>query len=164
MSSDLRKIFIVDDEETIHRALQRTLRREPYELIHAYDSAEAAALLERHDDVAGIVCDHYMPGLPGLEFLMEVRRRHPRVVTILLTAQADLQLVLAAINDGRIHAFLTKPWSADDLRARLRDLLRSVDERGEIVPAPVPGVAERLADDLLPPRDATGAFIIDAPT
>jgi DNA-binding NtrC family response regulator len=58
-------LLIVDDEESIHRALERTLRREPYELLHAYDAGEAEAILGQHPEVRAIVCDHYMPGTPG---------------------------------------------------------------------------------------------------
>ncbi|MFV1958139.1 MAG: response regulator, partial [Planctomycetota bacterium] len=154
--------LIVHDEDTIHSALRRPFRREPYELLHAFDAAEAWALLEAHPDVAMVLCDHYMPGTHGLDLLKEVRVTHPEIKTLILTAQADLQLVIAAINEGRIHRSLTKPWDPEELRREVRSLfggdgpdLARLQETAEI--------ERRLREQMLPPRDEeTGAFIIEA--
>ncbi len=153
----------MDDEETIHRALQRTLRREPYELRHAFDAAEAEAILDGRPDVRAVVCDHYMPGTPGLDWMLHVRRKRPKVVSILLTAQADLQMVLTAMNEGRLHRFFTKPWDGDELRAALRKLLKidrgdPVDLRERVRTEEV-----RLGREFLPDQDETGAFVIEPP-
>ncbi len=153
----------MDDEETIHRALQRTFRREPFKLLHAYDAAEAWGILERHPEVDLIICDHYMPGTHGLDLIKDVRARHPRVTTILLTAQADLNLVISAINEGRIHRFFTKPWDNEEMRRVLNELLYGGNVRAQRVEAMAEG-ERRLAEELLPRRDeTTGAFIIEAP-
>jgi len=155
----------VDDEETIHKALQRTLRREPYDILHAYDSAEAAAMIAQHPEIAIVLCDHYMPGTHGLDLLIELRRRYPQLITVLLTAQADLQLVMTALNEGHIHKFLTKPWDSPALRSTLAELLA---QSAEAPRPPAPSAAEddaiekRLREELMPLRDtSTGAFIID---
>ena len=156
-------VLIVDDEESIHRALDRTLRREPYELLHANDAGEAGAILDQRPDLRAVICDHYMPGLAGLEFLLHLRRKRPRVIAILLTAQADIQMALTAINEGRLHRFFTKPWDGDELRGALRTLLGFEREDGA-------GRLERArADELrlrratVPQQDETGAFVIEAP-
>ena len=161
MSEARKTLLIVDDEETIHRALKRTLRREPYDLLHAYDAAEASAILSSNEEIACIVCDHYMPGTHGLDLLIELRKRYPELITILLTAQADLQLVMSALNDGHIHRFLTKPWDNDDLRKQLRETFRECEN--PVQPSKEMSETERkLRDELLPMRDtASGAFIID---
>jgi len=161
MSADKKTLLIVDDEAIIHRGLTRTFRREPYRLLHAYDAAEAWAILESHPEVDGVLCDHYMPGTRGLELLMEVRRRYPELKTILLTAQADLQLVIRAINDGHVHRFYTKPWNSNQLRVEIAALL---DGRPvEAVQAEM-SLADRLRTEMLPMQDAeTGAFILEDP-
>lgn len=139
------------------------MRREPYELLHAYDAAEASALLERRPDIAGLLCDHYMPGTHGLDLLIEIRSRFPDLVAVLLTAQADLELVMAALNDGHIHRFLTKPWDPEDLRLQMRRLMFSTAAQREQPDSERAARAERkLRAELMPLRDTqTGAFIID---
>ncbi|MCC7138532.1 MAG: response regulator [Planctomycetes bacterium] len=155
-------LLIVDDEEGIHRALERTLRREPLELLHAYDAGEAEAIL-RQRPVHAVICDHYMPGTPGLEFLLHLRRTRPEVVAILLTAQADLQMVITAMNEGHLHRFFTKPWDGNELRGALRELLRLPG--GDVVEAADRERAreEQLVRSMAPQRDADGAWIIDPP-
>ncbi len=153
----------MDDEETIHRALKRTLRREPYDLLHAYDAAEASARLASRDDIAAILCDHYMPGTHGLDLLIEIRARYPRVATVLLTAQADLELVMAALNEGHIHLFLTKPWDPSELRQQLSKLIHADPSEFERPDSAQAARTERrLREELMPLRDTqTGAFIIN---
>ena len=153
----------MDDEETIHRALDRTLRREPYEILHAYDSAEAAAILDKHPEIRAVVCDHYMPGLPGLDFLLHLRRKRPELIAILLTAQADLALVIAAINEGHLHRFITKPWDAEELRHALRVLLGLETVPADEVRRKVAQEEARIRRQLVPMQDADGAFLIEAP-
>jgi len=162
MSVDEKTLLIVDDEAIIHRGLDRTFRKEPYRLLHAYDSAEAWSILEGHPEVAAIICDHYMPGTTGLDLLREVRVRYPDLATILLTAQADLQLVISAINDGHVHRFYTKPWSSAQLREEIRVLVRGA---GEATQKPQErSLEERIREELLPMQDAvTGAFILEDP-
>ena len=163
MSMDEKTLLIVDDEAIIHRGLDRTFRKESYRLLHAYDAAEAWAILESHPEVAGIICDHYMPGTTGLDLLREVRRRYPDLATVLLTAQADLQLVISAINEGHVHRFYTKPWSSAQLREELRVLLRGAGEVGGR-DAQGKTLEERIREELLPMQDAeTGAFILQDP-
>jgi DNA-binding NtrC family response regulator len=151
----------VDDEESIHRALERTLRREPFELLHAFDACEAEAILGQRSDVRAVVCDHYMPGTPGLEFMMHLRRKRPGLVAILLTAQADIHMVLAALNEGRLHRFFTKPWDGDELRGALRTLLGLAPEPGKDDARH--DVEARLRRTAVPQRDDDGAWVIEAP-
>ena len=92
-------------------------------MVHAYDVAEARALLESRSDIRAIVCDHYMPGEMGLDFMLEVRDTRPEMIAILLTAQADLGMVITALDEGRLHRFYTKPWDGDEMRRDLRALL-----------------------------------------
>jgi DNA-binding NtrC family response regulator len=163
MSGSRIALLIVDDEESIHKALERTLRREPFEVLHAYDAGEAEALLEQRPDVRAVMCDHYMPGTLGLDFMIHVRRTHPRLVTILLTAQADLELVITAMNEGRLHRFFTKPWEGDEVRRSLRELLG-------LAPGPETAGREtavareaRVRAAMAPPQDDNGAWVITPP-
>jgi DNA-binding NtrC family response regulator len=163
MNESKTAVLIVDDEESIHRALDRTLRREPYEVLHAYDAGEAEAILRQRADVRAVVCDHYMPGTLGLDFMLHVRRARPGIISILLTAQADLEMVITAMNEGRLHRFFTKPWDGDEFRSSLRELLGL--SNGEDVRKRDLAIAreERLERSMSPQRDADGAWVIGPP-
>jgi DNA-binding NtrC family response regulator len=163
MSDKKLSLLVVDDEETIHRALERTLRREPYELLHAYDAAEAEAILAQHPEVRAIICDHYMPGTPGLEFLIHLRRKSPKTIAILLTAQADLQMVMTAMNEGRLHRFFTKPWDGEELRSSLRKLLKIERSEADAKRDRIREQEEKIRRELVPQQDEDGAFVIDPP-
>jgi two-component system, probable response regulator PhcQ len=113
-----RTLLIVDDEENVLSALQRTLRRENYTLLTAGEPAEALAILQR-DPVDVVVSDHLMPNMSGLDFLKEVRALHPDVVRIMLTGHAEVSTAMEAINDGEIYRFLTKPWDDAELKVAL---------------------------------------------
>ena len=111
-------LLLVDDEPLVLEALRRTLRSEGYRLLVAHSPAEALALLET-EAVDLLISDIDMPHMSGIELALEVRRRHPGVVRILLTGHGTLDAAMRAINDGEVFRFLTKPW--DD--ARLRDTI-----------------------------------------
>jgi DNA-binding NtrC family response regulator len=116
-------VLIVDPEQSAHRALDRTLRREPYELFHAAGAGEAEAILAQYPDVRAVICDDALPGTSGLDFLLRLRRRRPRVAAILLTAEAVALLANRAVEDGGLHRCICKPWDGDEVRTSLRLLL-----------------------------------------
>ena len=117
------KIMLVDDEKLILNALQRSLRREGYEIVLASCGPEALEYLKNDPDVAIIVSDYRMPKMTGLELLTEVLRLYPRVVRILLTGRADLDVAIEAINRRILYRFITKPWEESELKAHLRNAL-----------------------------------------
>jgi response regulator RpfG family c-di-GMP phosphodiesterase len=162
MEPERVKILIVDDEPDVHKALALTLRREPYELLHADDAAEAWHVLESEADVAGVICDHDMPGTKGVDFLVRVRLARPEVATVLLTAKADLDLAKLAVNEAGVQGFLTKPWKGAELRELLRGLVLPEVALESPRRQAVAAVERSLREELLPPRDPeTGAFLIE---
>ncbi len=103
-----------------------------------------------------------MPGTHGLDLLKEIRALHADIATILLTAQADLQLVIAAINEGQIHRFFTKPWDANQLRTELAKLVSGSEHDVERLDA-LARSEQKLRQELMLERDADGAFILEMP-
>lgn len=105
----LPRILIVDDEVAVLDGLRRQLRKR-FDVRTATGGEDALRLLASADEaVAVIVSDMRMPEMDGATLLGRVRRQHPDVVRILLTGQADTQSAIAAVNEGSIHRFLTKP-------------------------------------------------------
>jgi thioredoxin reductase (NADPH) len=110
-------LVIVDDDPEVLRAIERDLRKryaDRYRVLRA-DSGKAAldALVElekRNDTVALFVVDQRMPEMTGVEFLAHAIRVFPDSKRTLLTAYADTDAAIRAINEAKIHHYLLKPW------------------------------------------------------
>jgi response regulator RpfG family c-di-GMP phosphodiesterase len=110
-------VLLVDDEPAILDGLRRQLRKR-FTVATATSGAAGLELLES-GSFAAVVSDMRMPGMDGAAFLARVRTAYPDTVRLLLTGQADTQSAIAAINDGQIYRFLTKPCAPDLLQAAL---------------------------------------------
>ncbi len=125
-------ILTVDDDPEVLRAIERDLRRkygEQYRVLRADSGATALTLLEqlkrRGDPVALLLADQRMPGMTGIEFLEQAMPGAPTAKRVLLTAYADTDAAIGAINKVRIHYYLMKPWDPPEqnLYPYLDDLL-----------------------------------------
>src|SRR5918996_275480 len=125
-------ILAVDDDPQVLRAVERDLRRRyarEYRILRA-DSAEAAMdalgkLKLRGDPVALFLVDQRMPRTTGVEFLEEAKELYPEAKKVLLTAYADTDAAIKAINDIGLDYYLQKPWDPpeENLYPTLDDLL-----------------------------------------
>jgi len=116
-------ILAVDDDASVLEAVVQDLRRkygEKYRILRAGSGQAAldtcAQLKERGDAVALIVSDQRMPGMAGVELLQKVQEIFPQARRVLLTAYADTEAAIRAINAARIHYYLTKPWDPPEER------------------------------------------------
>jgi thioredoxin reductase (NADPH) len=125
-------IVAVDDEPAVLAAVARDLRRgfgERYRIMRAASGQEALDLLHqmrtRGDNVALLVADQKMPGLSGTEYLVEARKLVPEAKRVLLTAYADTEAAISAINDVALDYYLLKPWDPpeEQLYPVVEDLL-----------------------------------------
>jgi response regulator RpfG family c-di-GMP phosphodiesterase len=112
-AADTAPILLVDDEIAILDGLRRQLRKR-FTVHTASSGAEALELLKTQS-VAVVVSDMRMPQMNGATFLSRVHALYPNVVRILLTGEADTQSAIAAVNEGKIYRFLTKPSPPDVL-------------------------------------------------
>jgi thioredoxin reductase (NADPH) len=110
-------ILAVDDEPAVLAAVARDLRRgfgERYRIMRVGSGAEALELLAqirtRGEQVALLVADQRMPGMAGTEYLVQARLLVPEAKRVLLTAYADTEAAIAAINDVALDYYLLKPW------------------------------------------------------
>jgi two-component system sensor histidine kinase/response regulator len=106
-------ILCVDDEVDNVDALERLFRRK-YNVLKATSAAQALGLLAKHP-VTVIISDQRMPVKTGVELLAESIATHPNAIRILLTGYTDIDSVVAAINNGQIYRYVTKPWDPVDL-------------------------------------------------
>jgi CheY-like chemotaxis protein len=115
-------ILCVDDEEIVLTTLKEQLRRRFGERF-AYETASGAEeawsvideLAEDRIEILIIVSDWLMPGVRGDEFLARVHERFPRIVTVMLTGQADEEAIERARRDANLHACIHKPWTEQEL-------------------------------------------------
>jgi response regulator RpfG family c-di-GMP phosphodiesterase len=112
-------LLVVDDEPDVCDSVYDLLRRQ-YHVLKAKSAAEGARLLQEHE-VHIIMTDQRMPQITGVDLLKTARARHPRAVRMLFTGYADLESIIAAINQGHIFQFLKKPWRAEELEAAVRE-------------------------------------------
>jgi adenylate cyclase len=114
-------LLIVDDEARILSALQRTLRREGYEIVTA-ETVEAAFGILDARTIDGILSDHKMPGMTGVQFLEEAGRRQPDAVRMLITGWTE-EIPREPLDEVGVCALVTKPWDDAKLKATLRRAL-----------------------------------------
>jgi CheY-like chemotaxis protein len=101
-------ILCVDDEPHVLDGLSAHLRRR-FEIRTAVSGAEGLRVLAEDKAIVVALSDMRMPGMDGAAFLHKVRLVAPNVVRMMLTGQADLASAIAAVNEGEIFRFLTKP-------------------------------------------------------
>lgn len=106
-ATDAASILLVDDEIAILDGLRRQLRKK-FTVQIANSGAEALELM-KSESFAVVVSDMRMPQMNGATFLAHVRSQYPSTIRILLTGEADTQSAIAAVNEGQIYRFLTKP-------------------------------------------------------
>jgi len=110
-------LLAVDDDVSVLEAVVQDLRRQygsTYRIMRAAGGQAAldmlAQLKTRDEPVALIVSDQRMPGITGVEMLERARDLYPEARRVLLTAYADTEAAIRAINSARIHYYLSKPW------------------------------------------------------
>src|ERR1700710_1762049 len=110
-------ILTVDDDPGVSRAVARDLRRrygEHYRVVRADSALDALDALKeikrRGEPVAAILADYRMPQLNGIEFLEQAMDLFPRARRALLTAYADTDAAIQAINVVDVDHYLLKPW------------------------------------------------------
>ena len=125
-------ILTIDDDPEVLRAVERDLRRkygENYRVLRAESGEAGLTLLDqlkrRGDPVALMLADQRMPVMTGIEFLEQAMAAAPAAKRVLLTAYADTDAAIGAINKVRIHYYLMKPWDPPEqnLYPYLDDLL-----------------------------------------
>jgi putative nucleotidyltransferase with HDIG domain len=124
-------VLFVDDEVNILKALQRLLRMEDMHVLTASRAGDALELLERNPTQV-VVTDQRMPEMSGVDFLAQVRERHPDIVRMMLTGYTEINVAVDAINRGEIYRLITKPWNDDELRATIRQAFDHADLKAEI--------------------------------
>ena len=108
------KILVVDDQVEILNALERQLK-DDYKVYTSSNGEEGLGLLKMNV-FAVVLADQRMPGMTGVEFLAKSLPIQPDIIRILITAYADIQASIDAVNKGQIYYYISKPWEPEELR------------------------------------------------
>jgi DNA-binding response OmpR family regulator len=125
------RVLVVDDDEAVRRSLAHALRRDGYEVSLAADGTEALAEFGRARPEV-VVLDVLVPEPNGLEICRRLRRRGDQVPILMLTARDLVEDRVAGLDAGA-DDYLVKPFALDELRARLRALLRRTGVAREVL-------------------------------
>ena len=126
-------ILTVDDDQDVLRAIERDLRQrynQTYRVLRADSGSSALDLLrrlkQRNDAVALLLVDYRMPHMNGIQTLSDAMELYPGAKRVLLTAYADTEAAIKAINEVQLHHYLLKPWDPPErqLYPVLDDLLQ----------------------------------------
>ena len=129
-------ILLVDDETAITKALKRLFRKCGYKILTAASGQEGLDILHTLKNVAEdpaslIISDQRMPGMNGAAFLAKAKEIFPDAIRFLLTGYSDMDAIVDAVNKGKIHRYLTKPWNDDDIVLQVRQALEQLELQAE---------------------------------
>ena len=125
----MERVLLVDDEPQVLVALEDLLSDE-FIVLKTESPERALNLVEQDHDIAVVISDERMPKMPGGELFARIRDSS-NARRILVTGFADLSAVIRAVNDGKIFAYVTKPWDSEDLKQKVHqaaDQFRLVQE------------------------------------
>lgn len=145
-----KRVLFVDDEPNVLQSIKRGLRKE-FDIDTAEGGEEALGKLQANGGYAVIVSDMRMPGMNGVEFLKEAKKRSPDTVRMMLTGNADQQTAVDAVNHGDIFRFMNKPCPPDELASAVNSGLRQhelITAEKELLEQTLRGSIDALANVL----------------
>ena len=107
-------VLFLDDEANILRAMKRLFHGRHHRLVLVDDGSKALEFM-KDNAVHVVVSDMKMPAMAGESFLSKVAQNFPKTYRIVLSGFAEIDSLMVAINQGRIHRFLQKPWNNEAL-------------------------------------------------
>lgn len=116
-------VLIIDDEKGMRWALEKALQSEGYEVIAVDNGYDGISVLDSLK-VSLVLLDYKMPDIDGLETLLRIKKNHPNVPVIFMTAFSSMPTALEAIKRGAV-GYITKPFQLGDLKLAVK---RAIDQ------------------------------------
>jgi DNA-binding response OmpR family regulator len=123
MLNDLKKVLIVDDEETLTWSMAKSLSKDKdkYEVLIANNGREAINLLNENE-IDLVISDIRMPDINGLDLLVNIKKEHPQTKVIIMTAYGSSDVQKEANRRGSLY-YVEKPFEISDIRKIIIDLI-----------------------------------------
>jgi len=145
-------ILFVDDQAVARKYFSMMFGTE-FDVLTASNADEAWTLIREHaEKLALVITDQRMPHHSGVDLLVVLRQRHPRIVRMLTTGYADLDEAIDSVNRGDIYCYVSKPWNIDELSLDIRraiELSRLQKERDSLLDVHGSQLREVLSADRL---------------
>jgi DNA-binding response OmpR family regulator len=165
MVNNLKKVLIVDDEETLTWSMARSLSRDKdkYEVIIANNGREALNLLKKNK-IDLVISDIRMPDINGLDLLVKIKKEYPQTKVIIMTAYGSSDVQKEANRRGSLY-YVEKPFEISDIRKIIIDLIgRKKGFRGKVLGLQLTDIIQmnclgRLTTALIITRDGEKGII-----
>lgn len=114
-------VLVVDDEEIVLKSIGNYLEMETdYQILTYTSPVEALAGIEKKE-IDMVISDYLMPEMTGIEFLLKVKGKYPLATRVILTAYADKENAIRAINELGLFHYIEKPWDNEQLKIIVRN-------------------------------------------
>jgi PAS domain S-box-containing protein len=129
MKADHRedKILYIDDEQANLDGFKFNFRKD-YQVLLAASTREAFEIISKNT-IKVVISDNRMPDMLGIEFFEILSISHPDIIRIIVSAYADTDVVMQAINKGKVYKFITKPWNKNELQVTINNAFESYNLR-----------------------------------
>lgn len=114
-------IMIVDDEEMVLKSIENYLMLETDYNLLTFTNPNKALASEEVDNVDLVISDYLMPEMNGIEFLLKFKEVNPTATRVILTAYADKENTIKAINELGLYQYIEKPWDNEALKIVIRN-------------------------------------------
>lgn len=106
-------ILIVDDDRDLLYSFKKEFS-DTFTILTAESGREALGVLEE-ENISVMLVDQRMPLMTGVDLVKTAREKYPQVIRMLITAYSDIEVVIAAINEGKVYNYISKPWKSEEL-------------------------------------------------
>ena len=114
----IANVLLVDDEASFVETFAERLELRNFEISKAFSGEEALRILKENQNVEVVILDVKMPGMDGIETLMEIKRRYPLVEVMMLSGHADVESAIEGMKQGAFD-YLMKPVDMDQIIAKV---------------------------------------------
>jgi len=125
----LKESILYIDDENYNLATFEAIFHKHFNVFVCEQADEAFSILEKNPDIKVVITDQRMPQITGLELIKQILEKLPDTICIILTAFAEIETTLDAINQGGIYRFILKPWKKEEMLITIENAIETYNLR-----------------------------------